>query len=108
MTKWWHWLILSLVILAVLGILDKAMAHDNDWFRSLQLQNGGSCCNEVDCEWTDDWDFNGSTYRVRKGAVWHVVPPAALLAHGTGPKPERATVCWVGNNIRCFVPGTMS
>lgn len=78
-----------------------------------QLRSGkGPCCSDADGTALSDvdWDVQNGHYRVRLDGEWVVVPDDAVI---TEPNRIGRTMVWpikgyMGINIRCFLPGSMT
>lgn len=87
------------------ALAHEGMGRDAEWFRSLLVPGTTqSCCNESDCEYTDQWRLGPKGFEVLRHDKWVVVPQDRVLVRKGSPT-LKATVCWDGNAVRCFVPG---
>ncbi len=87
-----------------------AQSPNRDWFRSLTDQRGQSCCDGADGLRLEDpdWDFSGTSYRVKLNGAWIVVEPGQVVTQNN--KVGYAVVWPIYNidgklQIRCFMPG---
>jgi hypothetical protein len=122
--KWVGWGCLTLAsasacaVVVLVMMLVAAHAHDhnrpelNGWFKSLQ-SGKGPCCDGSDALSIDDpdWQNDNGHYRVRLEDEWVEVPDDAVI---TEPNRAEHALVWPYrrdgklNQIRCFMPGTMS
>jgi hypothetical protein len=81
------------------------------WFESLRGKDGRLCCSTADGHPLDDgeWDIKGVSYRVVIQGKWTVVSDDAVIS---GPNKFGKAIVWlreapfIGNPIRCFIPGS--
>jgi hypothetical protein len=98
-------------LLAVLAPLAKGAPPENadpalaPWFRSLQGNDGVSCCSIADCRATDDRVKDGH-YEALIAGAWIPVPDDKVLRRTDNPT-GRAVVCWLPNRgVMCFIAGS--
>lgn len=104
---------------AMLIVVAPALARDDgryaqsphkQWFDSLKNQLGSMCCTNADGQRVEDpdWEFNGTSYRVRLNGQWHDVDPRLVV---TATNVVGFAVVWPYMDqdkvlIRCFMPGS--
>jgi hypothetical protein len=81
------------------------------WFDSLK-SGKGPCCSDADGYALSDvdWESKDGHYRVRIDGDWYDVPDDAVI---TEPNRVGRTMVWpmrgyLGLQIRCFMPGSMT
>ena len=104
-------------LLILLLLCTPALAHDashpelNRWFDSLASGKGPCCSNADGTVLSDvDWETRNGHYRVRLEGQWIEVPDDAVI---TEPNRAGRTIVWpikgyLGTDIRCFMPGSMT
>jgi len=106
-----------LMVVGLVLVVSHAMAHDanrpelNGWFDKL-ASGKGLCCSFADgtAVADPDWDSKDGHYRVRLPEGWIDVPDDAVINE---PNRDGRTMVWpthgyLGVDIRCFMPGSMT
>jgi hypothetical protein len=128
-SEWWWYVILGfLVVLALLGMVAFASAHDrehpdlNAWYESLKNGNDVPCCDNSeatriqDADWQSACKDNECHYQVLIDKQWWDVPDWAVVK---SPNRNGMTLVWPiyywkdgkpenglsSVYIRCFMPG---
>jgi hypothetical protein len=92
---------------------DGRYAHSplKEWFDTLK-SGKGPCCSDADGSAVSDvdWESSNGHYRVRLDGEWFDVPEEAVI---TEPNRVGRTMVWpmrgyLGMQIRCFMPGSMT
>lgn len=97
---------------ALASCAGQSLAHQHgehaDFFRSLKRPDFPwmSCCNEQDCDFTDDWRTTKDGFEVRIAGEWVAVPPERVLNRAS--PSGRAVVCINSTGILCFLAGVMT
>jgi hypothetical protein len=88
-----------------------AHSHLKEWFDTLK-SGKGPCCSDADGSAVSDvdWESSNGHYRVRLDGEWFDVPEEAVI---TEPNRVGRTMVWpmrgyLGMQIRCFMPGSMT
>ncbi|WP_454627226.1 hypothetical protein [Bradyrhizobium cenepequi] len=114
---------LTLSLVALLSVAAVSLGHARDpdgryansplkqWFDSLK-SGKGPCCSDADGTAVSDvdWESKDGHYRVRIDGEWFDVPEDAVI---TEPNRYGRTMVWpirgyLGLQIRCFMPGSMT
>jgi hypothetical protein len=114
---------LTLSLVALLSVAAAGLGHARDpdgryansplkqWFDSLK-SGKGPCCSDADGTAVSDvdWEAKDGHYRVRIEGQWIEVPDDAVI---TEPNRYGRTMVWpihgyLGLQIRCFMPGSMT
>ncbi len=114
---------LTLSLVALLSVAAASLVHARDpdgryansplkqWFDSLR-SGKGPCCSDADGTAVSDvdWESKDGHYRVRIDGEWIDVPDDAVI---TEPNRYGRTMVWpirgyLGLQIRCFMPGSMT
>lgn len=114
--RWVALIVASLLLLILTLVIRPAFAHDHsrpeltDWMKSLHSKNSTWCCDGNDTDAIEDWETKGDHYRVKFRGQWFDVPDGAIL---DGPNKAGVPLLWMnkgylGNSVRCFMPGTLT
>lgn len=114
---------LTLGLVAMLSLAAAGLGHARDpdgryansplkqWFDSLK-SGKGPCCSDADGTAVSDvdWESKDGHYRVRLDGDWIDVPDDAVI---TEPNRVGRAMVWpirgyLGLQIRCFMPGSMT
>jgi hypothetical protein len=114
-----RFLIIIFAVVASMFAWHAARAHDmarpdlDGWFMGLSSKIKSPCCDGSDALRLDDvdWETKDGHYRVRLENEWVDVPDSAVV---NGPNRAGPTMVWPYrrdghlNQIRCFLPGSMT
>ena len=100
----------ALIVVAPLVLLDAWQGERDEWISGLTDQRGGTCCDYADGSRLEDpdWEYDGTTYKVRLEKMWYTVPEKAVvkdtnrLGFAIVWRFQDAEGRWF---IRCFLPG---
>jgi hypothetical protein len=107
------------IAIFVIALSGTVYAHDRNrpdldgWFMTLQNKTKSPCCDGSDAMRLDDvdWESKDGHYRVRLEGEWVDVPDDAVIERSN---LSGQTMVWPFrrdgklNQIRCFMPGSMT
>ena len=100
----------AVLVVAPLVLLDTWNGVKDEWISGLTDQRGGNCCDYADGTRLEDpdWEYDGTTYKVRLDAMWYEVPEKAIVRD---TNRLGFAIVWRYRDsdndwrIRCFLPG---